>query len=93
MTRGVTLLELLVVMAIVGLAAGIAGLAVAGAFGPHDTARSLFIEARTRAALEGVPVRVLHEPDSNGGPRPVLFLPDGRAVGRGVDPLTGRPAP
>ena len=78
--RGVTLIELIVALALFGLILGVSGLSLASL---QPAQRSLAIRtmqrAHSQAIRTGSPVRV----DS------VLFLPDGRAIGAGVDPLTG----
>ena len=87
---GVTLVELLIVIAILGLILGVTGLAFMSLRQPRESewirqARA----ARARAIREGTP-----SPFSTARPpvRPsVLFLPDGRAIGPGADPLTGAP--
>ena len=93
--RGVTLVELLVVLTIVGLISGVSGLALAGLRSPRATlwAGSLR-EARARAIERGVAIRVTVDTASQAterghAPLTVLFLPDGRVVGAGVDPFTG----
>jgi prepilin-type N-terminal cleavage/methylation domain-containing protein len=80
--RGVTLVELLVVLALLGLVFGISGLALASLREPResDDLRDLQ-KARAEAVQSGSP-RAAHG---------VLFLPDGRAIGPNVDPLTGAP--
>jgi prepilin-type N-terminal cleavage/methylation domain-containing protein len=80
--RGVTLLELLVVLTVLGVVLGVTGLAIGSLQAPResDEVRAL---KRTRA-------EAIH----SGAPRTadgVLFLPDGRAIGPKVDPLTGSP--
>ena len=81
--RGFTLVELIVVIAIIALMAAISGVAIAGLKLPRESAQIAALRrARTAAITSGVPVRAT--------PR-VLFLPDGRALGPGVDPLTGSP--
>lgn len=77
-----TLVELTVVLAILGLLAAISGLALAS-LKPRQEAAELreLRRARAEAIRTGVAVRALS----------VLFLPDGRALGPGVDPLTGAP--
>ena len=86
--RGVTLVELLVVIVILGLITGVSGLAFASLRAPRESALARTARvARAEAIRTGRPVAFrldsLHR-------RPfVLFLPDGRAVGPGVDPLTG----
>jgi len=88
--RGFTLLEVIVVVAILGLIVGVSGLAFVTLRVPrqselvHDLSR-----ARAEAIRTGLPV-------GSGNNRAhrtahVLFLPDGRAFGPGVDPLTEAP--
>ncbi len=81
-SRGVTLVELLVVLALLGLILGVSGLALASLREPSESAEIRDLaRARTLAIRNGEPVKQ----DS------VLFLPDGRAIGPNVDPLTGAP--
>lgn len=85
--RGVTLIELLVSLAIIGLAAGVTALAVGGL---HSTPDSRRVEALGRArALVIRSGRASSISDSSG--RTIRFLPDGRGIGPGIDPLTGEP--
>jgi prepilin-type N-terminal cleavage/methylation domain-containing protein len=79
-SRGVTLVELLVVLALLGLLLGVSGLALASLREPRETdeLREL-VRARAEAVQSGVPQTA----------RGVLFLPDGRAIGPNVDRLTG----
>ncbi len=83
---GVTLIELLVAMTILGLIAGVSGLAFASLRAPRGSewVREAWA-ARTKAILEGTPVGLPAVRPS------VLFLPDGRVLGTGADPLTGVP--
>ena len=79
---GVTLLELLVVLTVIGVVLGVTGLALASLQAPR--------ESEEIAALRKTRAEAIH----SGAPRTtqhVLFLPDGRAIGPGVDPLTGAP--
>jgi len=80
---GVTLVELLVVLVLLGLVLGVSGLALASLREPResDELRELR-QARTEAIRSGAP-RTAHG---------ALFLPDGRAIGPSVDPLTGAPS-
>jgi len=84
---GFTLLEVMAVIVVIGLIAGLAALAFGTLRTPResDTARELR-RARSEAIETGHSV-------TTGGNRAerthVLFLPDGRAVGSGTDPLTG----
>lgn len=85
-----TLVELLVVLLLLGGLAGMSAFAATGTRGPGlgrtpDDRR--LDSARAAAILTGRAVRV----DRHTG-APVRFLPDGRAVGNDVDPLTGRTA-
>jgi prepilin-type N-terminal cleavage/methylation domain-containing protein len=82
-SRGVTLVELLVVLALLGLVLGVGGLALASLREPRESDRLREMRrARAQAIRSGAPVRT----------GSVLFLPDGRAVGTGVDALTGAPS-
>lgn len=86
MTRGATLIELLVVLVLLGLIFTVSGLALASLGAPKGSARLRVLDsARVQAIRTGVPVAIA---DSGGR---VVFLPDGRAFGLGLDPLTGAP--
>jgi len=79
---GVTLLELLVVLTILGMVLGVSGLALSTLQSPRESAQVMDLkQARMQAIQSGVP-RTAHG---------VRFLPDGRAMGPHVDPLTGIP--
>ena len=86
--RGMTLLELLVTLAVMGVLAG----AAAFAFRPSDSSMAdPLADGRSSAIREGRP-RVVVSRDTASRPgriTRVLFLPDGRALGPGRDPLTG----
>lgn len=90
---GSTLLELVVVLAVLGITAGVAGVALRAADDPDPASlRAAQVAAARRAALEGrraVPFAL-----TEGGPAGVAF-PDGRVLladsALDVDPLTGRP--
>lgn len=79
---GVTLVELLVVLAVLGAILSVTGLAVGSLRMPRE---SEFIselrKARADAIRTGVPRTMEH----------ARFLPDGRVIGPGLDPLTGEP--
>ena len=83
--RGATLVELMLVLLILGLITGISSLAMGSLKSPtvSEHARTLS-QARAAAIRSGKAVSV-----SGEGGDVVRFLPDGRAAGRGVDPLTG----
>lgn len=79
---GITLLELLVALSILGVLLGVTGLALGSLQAPRESQEMIDLrQARTRAIRYGIP-RLEHG---------VLFLPDGRAIGPAVDPLTGIP--
>ncbi len=89
-------MELIVVVAIVGLVFTVTGLAFSTLRTPRDAdwVRELR-RAREAAIRSGTPVRARGPlPTSTAlyRPLPPLFLPDGRAIGPGADPLTGAPA-
>jgi len=78
--RGVTLVELVVALALFGLILGVSALSLASLQPVRKSAAIRAMEhAHAEAIRTGSPARV----DS------VLFLPDGRAIGAGLDPLTG----
>lgn len=80
--RGVTLLELLVALTILSVLLGVSGLALGSLQAPRESQELTDLrEARTTAIRSGS-ARLVHG---------VLFLPDGRAIGPAVDPLTGIP--
>jgi prepilin-type N-terminal cleavage/methylation domain-containing protein len=92
--RAFTLVEVMVVLALLGLMAGISGLALASLDQPRESeAVRALRAARAEAIRTGRPRRVTvtsHDTGSNRAPRTAyLFLPDGRGIGPGVDPLTG----
>jgi prepilin-type N-terminal cleavage/methylation domain-containing protein len=80
---GFTLVELCVVMLVIALIAGVTTLAVGTLRPPAGRSAPTAMEwARAEAIRQGKPITV-------GTTKPVLFLPDGRAVGRDVNPWTG----
>jgi prepilin-type N-terminal cleavage/methylation domain-containing protein len=91
--RGVTLVELVVALAVIGVGLGVAGLAVrALEAGPEAQVLRTIDSVRARAIATGEPVV------AEIGGRAVRFAPDGSALGgplvKGsfivrVDPLTG----
>ncbi len=95
---GTTLAELIVVLALLGLIVGVSGLTL-GSLRPAADAQAIqdLRRARAEAIRTGRPVHLLgaqgdsvasHTPHP---PPSWRFLPDGRAIGPGVDPLTGAP--
>jgi prepilin-type N-terminal cleavage/methylation domain-containing protein len=85
--RGFTLVELIVTLALLGLLSGLAAATLGSLrMTKPDTRVQALARARERAIRTGTRVRL---DEANG--KSVLFLPDGRAVGHGVDPLTGGP--
>jgi prepilin-type N-terminal cleavage/methylation domain-containing protein len=95
--RGFTLVETIVVIAVLSMTVGISGLAFASLKAPREAARIRELRRAREAAIHaGRPVTVTvgaSDAESIHAPRArlVLFLPDGRAIGVGVDPLTGEP--
>jgi prepilin-type N-terminal cleavage/methylation domain-containing protein len=87
---GFTLVEVIVVIGILGLLMGMSGLAFGSLRAPSESevARE-FRRARSEAIRTGRPATTVVNRTLRN--RPVLFLPDGRAVGPGADPLTGAP--
>ena len=87
--RGTTLVELLVVLAILCLLTGVTGLAL-NSLKPQPSSVALrqLRAARARAIHEGHAVFVTTDSAHTIG---IRFLPDGRAIGSGADPLTGAP--
>jgi len=79
---GITLLEMLVVLTVLGLVLAVTGLAIESLRPPRESAQVLDLKrARAEAVHSGAP-RTAHG---------VRFLPDGRAIGIGVNALTGEP--
>jgi hypothetical protein len=77
---------MVVVLTLMGVLAGIGGLAFAGLRRPAEDPWSGSLSAARQAAIDSG-ITVLLAADSVHAP--VLLLPDGRAVGKGVDPFTG----
>lgn len=89
---GVTLIELLVVLVLLGILLGVSGLALASLRPAPALRWTRDLEgARARAIRTGRPVTVRRLADSVGDSTAIRFLPDGRALGPGVDPWTGAP--
>lgn len=94
--RGFTLVELIVVLALLGVLLGVGGAALATLDVPRESdAVAALRRARAEAIRSGRPVSVtVSWPDtaSNHVPRTThVFWSDGSARGPGLDPLTGRP--
>ena len=104
---GVTLMELLVVLVMLGVLLAVSALTMGTMPKPATSALG---QAQVRARLEalrtGAPVVLLLDtipsaatlrPTIDGSlprsGRAILYLPDGRAEGEGVDPLTGQTLP
>lgn len=90
------MVELLVVLVLMGLLFTVSGLALASLSSPRQSAWVRALEGgHARAIRSGVPVVVWGDSGTPGSsdslPSAVLFLPDGRALGSGVDPFTGAP--
>lgn len=91
--KGVTLVELLVVLAILGVMAGVVGLAFATGSGVRDDrteAATTVLRARTEALRSGATVQATVFVE--GTPHAIAVLPDGRVLADsalGVDTFTG----
>ncbi len=89
MSRGVTLVELLIVLVVLGVVVAMStmtrGLVREGR--RAETGQDERLRAgRAKAIRTGLPVQVA----ADSG-QVVLLLPDGRAIGSDLDPLTGEP--
>ena len=87
-------MELLVALALLGIVLGVTGLALASLRTPREAEATRRLErARAEAIQTGHLVTLIDLPADTGAnraPRTThVFLPDGRAVGPNVDPLTG----
>lgn len=90
MKAGVTLIELLVVLLLLGIVAGIGGLALSALRPPEVSPWARVASQARREAIEsGRSLIARDSTDSTKTDHTALFLPDGRAIGWGVDPLTG----
>ena len=87
---GFTLIELAVVLTILAITAGIVSVGVVSVTGNGKDRGVEAIDAlRSKAIRQGRPFTW----EDTVGKRVVRFLPDGRAIGIGVDAITGRPSP
>jgi prepilin-type N-terminal cleavage/methylation domain-containing protein len=83
--RGVTLIEVVVGLLVLGLLTGLAGMALSSLrLSQAEPWKAQVALARDSAIRTGRPVTIR----GDSGYR-ALLLPDGRAVGHGLDPLTG----
>ena len=85
---GFTLLEVMVVLVILGLIVGMSGLAFVGLRAPRESNLAGELRrARSQAIQTGRPTATAfnHAPHATKD----LFLPDGSAIGSGLDHLTG----
>jgi len=73
---------MLVVLTILGIVLGVSGLAIASLRVPRESQGLLDLRRARAEAIESGAPRTAHG---------VRFLPDGRAIGANVDPLTGTP--
>lgn len=85
-SKGFTLVELMVVIAIIAITASLSSVALGSLRATPPRPRVAKLEQGRDSALRiGTPVSVELEQET------VLFLPDGRALGTGLDPWTGGP--
>ena len=84
--NGFTMIEVVVVLALLGIVLGLSAVGVASLRPPARSTELLQLDsARRSAILSGALVRL-------GTGRAVgLLLPDGRGIGPNLDPLTGSP--
>jgi len=85
---GFTLVEVIVVLAVMGISAGLATVAFRSLIPESDTEAQSWagqVRSARRRAVSATTPFVLRSADK----APILFLPDGRVVGEGFDPLTG----
>jgi prepilin-type N-terminal cleavage/methylation domain-containing protein len=89
--RGVSLIEMTIVLLLLALMAGVSVAALWSLRAPPDSSGvGPLLAGRTRALVTGVPVRIARwGSDRDSSLAQVLFLPDGRAIGKGVDPIVG----
>lgn len=80
--RGMTFVELIVVLAVLGLILGMSGLALSSLKLPRESEEAVAIRRARADAIHSGARRTAHG---------ALFLPDGRVIGGDVDPLTGAP--
>jgi prepilin-type N-terminal cleavage/methylation domain-containing protein len=80
--HGVTLLELLVVLTILGVVLSVTGLALGSLKTPRESQEVSDLRRARSEAIHSGATRTAHG---------VRFLPDGRAIGPGADALTGEP--
>jgi prepilin-type N-terminal cleavage/methylation domain-containing protein len=89
---GVTLIELIVVIAILGIMMGVSIVAGGGGMHPTPTGTDRLPEERHSAiALGDQRTILMHD---SAGARLITLLPDGRIIGgdtRTTDPMSGRP--
>ena len=89
MKRGVTLVEMIVVLTLMGVLAGIGGLAFSSLRRPAEDRWQAALRRARDAAADSAAAVVLPADSAHGA---VLLLPDGRSVGAGVNPLTSEVA-
>jgi len=85
-SRGLTLVELCAVLVLMGIVLILSGMALTSLRSlPQSQRHQELRRASMQAIKSGQQTLLLTTEDT------ALFLPDGRAIGAGVDPLTGAP--
>lgn len=89
-SAGFTLIEMMIVMALVSVAAGIAAMTLGFTTRKPEGMIELLDRARDSAARHGIPVSV--PVDSSPDGEVLLVLPDGRLIGAAVELMAEGPA-
>jgi prepilin-type N-terminal cleavage/methylation domain-containing protein len=85
----VTLVELLVVLTILGISAGVVALSLPRSIRPGQSWAGELLRAHLRAAHSGEQQRVTAR--AGAWQAPAIFLPDGRIISDSLDPFGGFP--
>ena len=83
---GFTLVEMMVVMTLIGVVAGVAAMSLGVPDNDREPAEARLAMARDSAARHGIAVTVAVDSSADGGV--LLVLPDGRLIGDGMELMT-----